>query len=88
MLDEFNLRTPALDRLSTVVRAADTDTHDLAPEAAGLLALSVGLSRQYRDDLEQLEAGMHMYDALYRWARDGADEGHTWPTGRPTGLQT
>lgn len=88
MLDEFNLRTPALDRLSTVVRAADTDTHKLAPEAAGLLALSVGLSRQHRDDLEQLEAGMHMYDALYRWARDGADEGHTWPTGRPTGLQT
>ena len=84
MLDEFNMRTPALDRLSTVVRAADTDTHNLAPEAAGLLALSVGLSRQYRDDLEQLEAGMHMYDALYRWARDGKDEGHTWPTGRPS----
>jgi hypothetical protein len=38
--------------------------------------------------LEQLEAGMRMYDALYRWARDGADEGHTWPTGRPTGPQT
>ena len=84
ILDEFNQRPPALDRLSTVVRAADTDAHDLSPEAAGLLALSVGLSRQYSDDLEQLEAGMHMYDALYRWARDGNDEGHTWPTGRPT----
>ena len=84
MLDEFKLRTPALDRLSTVVRAADTDNHDLAPEAAGLLALSVGLSRQYRDDLEQLEAGMHLYDALYRWARDGTEERHTWPTGKPS----
>ena len=82
MLDEFKLRTPALDRLSTVVRAADTDNHDFAPEAAGLLALSVGLSRQYRDDLEQLEAGMHLYDALYRWARDGTEERHTWPTGK------
>jgi hypothetical protein len=88
MLDEFKLRTPALDRLSTVVRAADTDTHDLAPQAAGLLALSVGLSRQYRDDLEQLEAGMHLYDALYRWARDGQDEGHSWPTGRAAGKAT
>ena len=84
MLDEFGLRTAALDRLSTVVRAADTDNHVLAPEAAGLLALSVGLSRLYRDDLEQLEAGMHLYDALYRWARDGSEERHTWPTGKPS----
>jgi rhodanese-related sulfurtransferase len=84
MLDEFGLRPPALDRLSTVVRAADTDNHDLAPEAAGLLALSVGLSRQYRDDLEPLKAGMHLYDALYRWARDGPEERHAWPTGKPS----
>ena len=84
MLDEFGLRHPALDRLSTVVRAADTDNHDLAPEAAGLLALSVGLSRQYRHDLEPLKAGMHLYDALYRWARDGTEERHAWPTGKPS----
>ncbi len=79
MLDEFALHTDALDRLATVVRAADTNTHDQSPQAAGLLALSVGLSRQYRDDLEQLDAGLAIYDALYRWARDGADEGHDWP---------
>jgi hypothetical protein len=47
-----------------------------------MLAISVGLSRQFRNDLEQLEAGMTIYDALYRWARDGFDEGHDWPTGR------
>lgn len=82
MLDEFGLITPALARLATVVRAADTNAHGLAPEAAWLLALSVGLSRQYRDDLEQLEAGMAFYDALYRWARDGSEEGHDWPAGR------
>ena len=82
MLDEFELRTEALDRLSKVVRGADTDKHDLAPEAAGLLAISVGLSRQYRDDIEQLNAGMALYDALYRWARDGFDEGHDWPADR------
>jgi rhodanese-related sulfurtransferase len=79
MLDRFGLRTEALDRLSIVVRAADTNRHDLAPEAAGLLALSVGLSRQFRDDHQQLEAGLGLYDALYRWARDGQGEGHDWP---------
>lgn len=82
MLEEFNLQTEALERLAQVVRAADTNRHDLAPEAAGLLAISVGLSRQYRDDLAQLEAGMVLYDALYRWARDGVGETHDWPAGR------
>lgn len=82
ILDDFSLRTEALDRLATVVRAADTDRHDLAPQAAGLLALSVGLSRLHKDDLAQLEAGMALYDALYRWARDGFSEGHDWPAGR------
>lgn len=81
MLDEFGLRTETLDRLATVIRAADTNRHDLAPEAAGLLALSVGLSRQYKDDQTQLDRGMLLYDALYRWARDGFDELHDWPTG-------
>ncbi len=82
MVEAFGLSTPALERLATVVRAADTDRHDLAPQAAGLLAVSVGLSRMFRDDLQQLEAGMILYDALYRWARDGHDEGHDWPAGR------
>ncbi|WP_298863705.1 sulfurtransferase/chromate resistance protein [uncultured Sulfitobacter sp.] len=82
MLTEFGLQTPALAQLATVIRAADTNAHDLAPQAAGLLALSVGLSRQYRSDDAQLEAGLSMYDALYRWARDGQDEGHDWPAER------
>jgi rhodanese-related sulfurtransferase len=82
MVREFGLGFDAMDRLATVVRAADTDRHDLAPQAAGLLAVSVGLSRLYKDDLEQLEAGLAIYDALYRWARDGFDEGHDWPAGR------
>ncbi len=81
MLDDFKLRSEPLDRMATIIRAADTNRHDLAPEAAGLLALSVGLSRQYRDDQQQLQAGMHIYDALYRWARDGSGETHDWPAG-------
>lgn len=82
LLARFGLHSEALARMALVVRAADTDRHDLAPQAAGLLAISVGLSRQFRDDLAQLEAGMVVYDALYRWARDGFEEGHDWPAGR------
>lgn len=79
MLSVFGLRTEALDRIATVIRAADTNTHANSPEAAGLLAISVGLSRQYRDDQAHLDAGMTLYDALYRWARDGQNETHDWP---------
>jgi rhodanese-related sulfurtransferase len=79
MIEEFCLITPALTRLATVIRAADTNRPELAPQAAGLLALSVGLSRQYKNDVDQLEAAMPLYDALYRWARDGYNEGHDWP---------
>ena len=79
MIEEFGLQNDALNRLATIVRGADTNRHDLAPEAAGLMAASLGLSRMYRDDLEQLEAGMLLYDSFYRWARDATDEGHDWP---------
>ncbi len=82
MLREFGLESPALARLAAIVCAADTDRLGAAPQAAGLLAASLGLSRMYRDDLEQLDASMPLYDAFYRWARDAIDEGHTWPTRR------
>src|SRR6266852_7329544 len=83
MLDEFGLRTEPLLRLATIVRGADTGRLDLAPEAAGLLAASLGLSRMYADDLAQLEAGISLYDAFYRWCRDATDETHTWHSKRP-----
>jgi rhodanese-related sulfurtransferase len=81
MLEEFGLSSPALTRLATIVRGADTDRLDIAPEAAGLLAASLGLSRMYRDDIAQLDAAMGLYDAFYRWARDAVSEAHTWPAG-------
>jgi rhodanese-related sulfurtransferase len=79
MIDEFGLVSEPLDRLATIVRAADTARLDLVPQAAGFLAASLGLSRMYRDDLEQLEAGMLLYDAFYRWCRDAVEETHNWP---------
>ena len=80
MLDEFGLHSEALDRLAVIVRGADTAALDLAPQAAGLLAASLGFSRMYRDDLAQLDATMALYDAFYRWARDAVGETHNWPT--------
>jgi rhodanese-related sulfurtransferase len=79
MIEEFGLASEPLDRLATIVRAADTGRLDLAPEAAGLLAASLGLSRMYSDDLAQLDAGMLLYDAFYRWCRDATGETHNWP---------
>jgi rhodanese-related sulfurtransferase len=79
MVEEFGLETQPLKRLATIVRGADTGRPDLAPESAGLLAASLGLSRMYADDLAQLEAGLALYDAFYRWCRDAVDEGHDWP---------
>ena len=58
MIEEFGLATPPLLRLAAMVRGADTGRLDLSPEAPGLLAASLGLSRMFDDDLEQLEAGM------------------------------
>ncbi len=80
MIDEFGLGTEPLARLATIVRAADTARLDLSPEAPGLLAASLGLSRMYANDLEQLDAGLALYDAFYRWCRDATDEAHNWPS--------
>lgn len=82
LLQEFALDSPALSAMALVIRAADTNQHHLAPQAAGLLALSTGLSRMYRDDTQQLNAGMVFYDALFRWARDAKDESHDSSSGQ------
>ncbi|MGQ0660902.1 chromate resistance protein ChrB domain-containing protein [Sphingosinicella sp.] len=84
MVEEFALRGfPALERLAVIVRGADTARPELAPQAAGLLAVSLGLSRMHGDDHEQLDAGMAVYDALYRWCRDAVDETHDWVSHTP-----
>ena len=76
LIAKFDLATRPLKRLAAMVRGADTAQPELAAEAPGLLAASLGLSRMFPDDLEQLNAGMTLYDALYRWCRDATDETH------------
>lgn len=76
MLEEFGLETEPLAHLALIVRGADTGRLDLTPQSAGLLAACLGYSRMYRNDLEQLNAAMAHFDAVYRWARDATDERH------------
>ncbi len=76
MLQEFQLDTQPLRDMANIIRAADTDQLDQSSQAAGLLAISLGYSRIYKNDLEQLSASMGVYDALFRWCRDAQDERH------------
>jgi hypothetical protein len=78
-LRKYALDEPGLAELAVIVRGADTGRLDLAPQCAGLLALSLGLSRVFAADLEMLRHGLVMYDALYAWCREGRGETHGWP---------
>ena len=81
LIEDFDLHDPALDLLAAIVRGADTDRLDLAPQCAGLLATSLGLSQRHGDDHEMLEQAMPVYDGLYAWCRkelQGTNERHSW----------
>ena len=80
----YEIRDAALDTLAVIVRGADTARLDLAPQAAGLLALSLGLSENFPGDHTMLEHGLTMYDALYAWCRTCQGETHNWtPAAKP-----
>jgi hypothetical protein len=78
-LVKYGLDEPALNLLAEIVRGADTGRPDLTPQSAGLLAVSLGLSRVYKNDHEMLAQGMVLYDALYAWCREAQGETHGWP---------
>lgn len=75
----YLLADPALKRLAPIIRGADTGQLALAPEAPGLLALSLGLSAKYNNDHAMLDAALPIYDALYARAASVASEAHGWP---------
>ena len=83
-IKHYNLKDSALDRLAVIVRGADTARHDLAPEASGLHAISMGLSATIPDDHAMLEQGMVIYDALYAWCRGAAGGIHNWTPPKET----
>lgn len=75
-LKKYNLTDPALIKIAIIIRGADTDRHDLAPEVAGLWAITAGLSHNIKDDYKLLEIGFVLYDALYSWAKYLSDVKH------------
>ncbi len=78
LLAKYHLDDPALHQLAVIVRGADTARFELAPQCAGLLAISLGLSHNFTDDQEQLRQGLVIYDALHAWCRFAQSETHTW----------
>ncbi len=78
-LKKHALTGPALQQLATIVRGADTSRLDLAPQSAGLYAISLGLSAVHSDDHTMLKNGLVMYDALYAWCVSCQGETHQWP---------
>jgi hypothetical protein len=76
-LAKYQLADPALQQLAVIVRGADTSRLDLTPQSAGLYAISLGLSRNFKDDLEMLKQGLVLYDALFAWCKDCQDEART-----------
>lgn len=69
ILHKYGLRDPALLRLATIVRGADTDAKDLTPESRGLDAIAEGFRLVFADDHEQLQHELHVYDALYAYCQ-------------------
>ncbi len=71
VIQKYNLRDPALDKLALIVRGADTHALQLAPESAGLDAIAEGFRRANADDHVQLERELPVYDALYAYCQSG-----------------
>ena len=76
LIEDFRIDDPALHTLAVIVRGADTAKPELAPQSAGLLAVSLGLSALHADDHDMLAEGMNVYDALYAWISTARAEVH------------
>lgn len=78
IIKKHRIEDAAILQIASIVRGADTDRFDLAPQAAGLWAISAGLSHNFDNDHEQLEIGLKIYDALYSWSTFVQQERHNW----------
>lgn len=77
IIRKHRINDPAIRIMSTIVRGADTDRHDLASQASGLWAIAAGMAYNIKHDQTLLAHGMVIYDALYSWATHLQNEKHT-----------
>ncbi|MGZ3652578.1 MAG: chromate resistance protein ChrB domain-containing protein [Bdellovibrionota bacterium] len=77
-IKKYKIQDPALNRVAEIVRAADTDTLERSAQAPGLLAITLGLGQNIKDDHEMLKVGMLIYEALYSWSKSLHAEKHGW----------
>lgn len=77
LVEKYKIADAAVHTLAAIVRGADTDRHDVAPQSSGLWAISAGLAYNTEDDYQLLGKGMMIYDALYAWAKHLQKEKHT-----------
>ena len=68
IVEKYKIKDSALLELAKIVRAADTDNSETAPEGAGLSAVMTGLSIVAKDDHETIEKAKPVYDALYTYS--------------------
>lgn len=70
IVEDYQLRDPALIRLALIVRAADVKGQEQAAcEGIGLRAMAEGFSAMGLSDEERLARQFPVYDALYEYAR-------------------
>ena len=65
IVEKYKVKDPAVLELAKIVRAADTDTMEEAPEAAGLEAVMTGFGIVSKDDYETIAKASPVYDAFY-----------------------
>ena len=69
IIEKYKLSDPALLELAKIVRAADTDKFELAPESIGLEAIASGSMMLAKDDYEAIEKQSYLYDSLYAYCK-------------------
>ena len=70
LIEEYNLKDPALLELAKIVHGADTSNLMTTLLSPGLRAIGEGFLHVVDDDQESLRIQSYIYDALYAWCKD------------------
>lgn len=75
IVKKYELKDPALHELAKIVRGADMDHLELAPESAGLDSIATGFRLISDDDFDNMAKQWPMYDALYAFCKWKLEQG-------------